>query len=597
MTNVLYGLTAADVVANSSTGAVLPNKSAVVYTAFVGGSVFGQTLFVNPDLSAGVETGGQVTADAQGRVAFYVSDYTGTLWLDWGDGARWAINPTTQDVGIAQAVALFGEPLQNRLDQAETSVADFTTRLAGVEVDSTHAVETAQAAFEAADRPDLVSSLPSVLYVAHRGGSNIAPENTMEAWRAIHSADKTIALEADVYATRDGSLLCMHDSTVNRTTTGSGSTERQTSLSVQNLRVDAGSWFGGNWASDLRVPTFEQFVAEFGGKSLLVVEAKNTRAADRIVDVVVRNNLQRSVIVQSFDQARLVPAVNAGIPVMALASDGATLNPVALAGAGIEWVGVGTCTKAFIDNCHANGIRVTRYTVNRHVDRDTYLNLGIDGFFSDDPLYLKGTHRLTFDPFLANTYYHGHQDWEPVGTTNVALPRGTFSGGYLTLDGHDEPGIFTSVLQGWGCPVKDNQSGGSYQINFKLRFNAFSTTTRWASVFFGATDDRSFNDGYATNLPSNGYHALFRANGQMDLFRIDNSASTLIGGLMLSAGAWTVGTARDVFIKLTPTHVQMSHDVASGARNLVVADSTYRGNYFHFAANTASVSFADVVIT
>jgi len=66
-------------------------------------------------------------------------------------------------------------------------------------------------------------ALPSIknriAVIAHRGGASLAPENTLVA---IAKAMELGAdyVEVDVRQTRDGYLVCMHDSTVDRTTNG-----------------------------------------------------------------------------------------------------------------------------------------------------------------------------------------------------------------------------------------------------------------------------------------------------------------------------------------------------------------------------------------
>src|SRR5437667_4798324 len=58
---------------------------------------------------------------------------------------------------------------------------------------------------------------PRPLVFAHRGGSALAPENTMAAFDSglAHGAD---GLELDVHLSRDGTVVVHHDSTLDRTT-------------------------------------------------------------------------------------------------------------------------------------------------------------------------------------------------------------------------------------------------------------------------------------------------------------------------------------------------------------------------------------------
>ena len=54
------------------------------------------------------------------------------------------------------------------------------------------------------------------LVVAHRGASQVAPENTMEAFRKAVEAGAE-AIELDVHLTADGELAVIHDWTARRT--------------------------------------------------------------------------------------------------------------------------------------------------------------------------------------------------------------------------------------------------------------------------------------------------------------------------------------------------------------------------------------------
>lgn len=57
------------------------------------------------------------------------------------------------------------------------------------------------------------------LVIAHRGERALAPENTLEAFRASKELGVDV-LEYDVRITVDGHLVVIHDETVNRTTNG-----------------------------------------------------------------------------------------------------------------------------------------------------------------------------------------------------------------------------------------------------------------------------------------------------------------------------------------------------------------------------------------
>jgi len=133
----------------------------------------------------------------------------------------------------------------------------------------------------------LVVCLPSIaiadsMVVAHRGLFQHAPENTMSAFEACLKLG--IGIEVDVRRSKDGHLVCVHDSTVNRTTNGSGHVARLTLAPLQQL--DAGSWFDRNF-NKARIPTMEQIfraAAKYRDSRFLI--AIDLKAADIEVDVV-----------------------------------------------------------------------------------------------------------------------------------------------------------------------------------------------------------------------------------------------------------------------------------------------------------------------
>jgi glycerophosphoryl diester phosphodiesterase len=71
---------------------------------------------------------------------------------------------------------------------------------------------------------------------AHRGASARAPENTLEAFRLAVEAGAG-GLELDVNVTRDGEIVVIHDTTVDRTTEGSGVVTAKTFDDLRSLNA------------------------------------------------------------------------------------------------------------------------------------------------------------------------------------------------------------------------------------------------------------------------------------------------------------------------------------------------------------------------
>jgi len=123
-----------------------------------------------------------------------------------------------------------------------------------------------------------------VLNIGHRGASATRPENTVASFRRAMEIGADM-IELDVRATADGIAVVMHDSTVDRTTNGSGRLADLTLKQVEEL--DAGSWFAPDFAGE-RVPTLEQVVALTAGKTPLSIELKESGVEEQAVGAVRR---------------------------------------------------------------------------------------------------------------------------------------------------------------------------------------------------------------------------------------------------------------------------------------------------------------------
>src|SRR5437667_458759 len=96
-----------------------------------------------------------------------------------------------------------------------------------------------------------------MLVIAHRGASGNAPENTMAAFKKA-VALRANFIETDLQLSRDARLVAIHDATVNRTTNGQGTVHDMTLTELR--RLDAGSWFGSEFAGE-RIPTLDEILA------------------------------------------------------------------------------------------------------------------------------------------------------------------------------------------------------------------------------------------------------------------------------------------------------------------------------------------------
>jgi glycerophosphoryl diester phosphodiesterase len=146
------------------------------------------------------------------------------------------------------------------------------------------------------------SQKEQIQVIAHRGGANLAPENTLAAFKnAIQLGVDMI--EIDIEQTSDSVVVVIHDRTINRTTTGSGAVD---SLTYDEIRaLDAGSWFDSRY-KDERIPTLDEAMELIAGKVVLLIEIKSggeryPGIEQRTIESIQKYNAKSWVIVQSFN--------------------------------------------------------------------------------------------------------------------------------------------------------------------------------------------------------------------------------------------------------------------------------------------------------
>jgi len=127
-----------------------------------------------------------------------------------------------------------------------------------------------------------------VLRIAHRGASNYAPEDSLEAFRKSVKL-KIDAVEFDVHHTKDGKLVIIHDHNVKRTTDGLGLIHK---LSLKELRKFHES-------NGEPIPTLQEVIDILKNKCICKIDIKDEGIFKKVLDVIEKNNIESSVIITS----------------------------------------------------------------------------------------------------------------------------------------------------------------------------------------------------------------------------------------------------------------------------------------------------------
>ena len=243
--------------------------------------------------------------------------------------------------------------------------------------------------------------------IAHRGASAERAEHTLAAYqRAIEQGAD--GLECDVRLTSDGHVVCVHDRTIDRTSTGSGVVSSQTLAQLN--RHDFGSWADSDDEPDYdeerqSVLTLERLLelAVSVERDLhLAIETKHpTRYGGylekRVLELLQRFGLDRratdrpSVAVMSFSEVamRRVRVLAPQIPTVFLMDkvplrfrNGALPYRTPIAGPGIHII---RRHPGYVKRLHDAGKKVYVWTVDDPADVNLCLGLGVNALISNRP--------------------------------------------------------------------------------------------------------------------------------------------------------------------------------------------------------------------
>ena len=237
--------------------------------------------------------------------------------------------------------------------------------------------------------------------VAHRGASDVAPENTLAAVRrAVHLGADVV--EVDVRRTRDGALVLVHDATLARTTDATPGFPRLAPWRVEDLtlaevqRLDAGAWKAPRFAGE-RVPTLEESLAALAGTGVsLLLEVKEPASqpglVEDVAEAVACAGATDRVVVQSFDHAAmralrsLEPDVRVGVLGRAPRDE---LRWYA------EWArfvnpSQQRLDREYVDEVHRWGMASLVWTVDRPWAMRRALRAGVDGVITNRLETLQG---------------------------------------------------------------------------------------------------------------------------------------------------------------------------------------------------------------
>jgi glycerophosphoryl diester phosphodiesterase len=221
--------------------------------------------------------------------------------------------------------------------------------------------------------------------IGHRGASAYEPENTLRSFERAIAMGAT-SIELDVQVSMDNEIIVMHDSTVDRTTNGTG---RVSSMTLEELKeLDAGK---GEC-----VPTLKDVIDMAYGRAYIQIEIKDIRAEDPVVNMLRGYSLSEFFLISFWhatllNAKRKLPGLKTGVLLEGLPVD--PLSLVRSADADRLAISQRTIDKDAVDVLHAGGKSVSVWVADDISDIEKAISLGVDAIASNRPDVLVNTIR------------------------------------------------------------------------------------------------------------------------------------------------------------------------------------------------------------
>jgi len=219
------------------------------------------------------------------------------------------------------------------------------------------------------------SPSPGPLVVAHRGASAREVENSLAAFRAAMQLGAD-AVELDVHATADGTLVVHHDEAI-----AGRRIPQLTAQQVAELRLSNGE----------PIPTLAHVLEAIGPRLQVFVEVKSLppKFDDRLLEALRRGPNPDAYAVHAFDH-RIVRRLGARSPALrrGVLSASYPIRPlVALedAGATVLWQERTLVDRLLVDALHGAAMQLIVWTVDEPADMAQLLALGVDGICTNRP--------------------------------------------------------------------------------------------------------------------------------------------------------------------------------------------------------------------
>lgn len=327
--------------------------------------------------------------------------------------------------------------------------------------------------------------------IGHRGTPALAPENTV-AGSVLAAKNGANIIENDIYLTTDGVLVVMHDSTIDRTTNGTGNVESFSYEQLCKYYVDCAPTTSeskyGKITESQPIPTLEDYFVKFKGTdTFMFIEIKSSKheelasALKRLVD---KYEIADQCGVIAFNQSA-VTAIRKAIPEISvgyLCSD-SSLSVIAANTSRLESSynpDQSKVTPALVKDLAARGIFTWPWTIRDSAKFDQFFLMGVGGITTDNSYLAKNYLKRIYTERKEYSLKTG----EVIDLNVIAQTYGAVSSTDLSNSTYTTNGAEMLLIEGEDMLIHTGsrltaKSAGEYTVLFRLSFKLNNNQTAY----------------------------------------------------------------------------------------------------------------------
>lgn len=229
--------------------------------------------------------------------------------------------------------------------------------------------------------------------IAHKGYSSKAPENTMPAFELADQSENVDYIELDVWSSREGVPVVIHNETIKAATGEKGSIYHYSSEQLQKIPAP----YAMNPADfpDAYIPTLEEVLKTYADSTPILIEIKgyhkDPQLPEKIINLMRKYECTSTCMIhsQSYEALRVVkeldPDIRCGLILAFVSGEYYDLPYVDFFSVEHTFL-----TRGMVRQLHLRGKKVYVWTVNHAASVGKLRSMSVDGIITDYPDSMAG---------------------------------------------------------------------------------------------------------------------------------------------------------------------------------------------------------------